>query len=191
MIRKIAGEIIHRHEGEVIVQTGGIGFRIAVPSLSKFPPLGSSVSLWTFLRVREDSLDLFGFLLFEELTLFESMLKVNRLPAKTAMAIIGNCGVQGFRKALAEGDIKSLTSIPGVGKKTAQQLLLELRGQIDFDELPDADEDFSTLDDSTRALIELGYSENIAKQIIRKVREENPELNDNSEIIKLALKKGR
>ena len=107
------------------------------------------------------------------------------------MAIIGNCGVQGFRKALAEGNIKSLTSIPGVGKKTAQQLLLELRGQIDFDELPDADEDFSTLDDSTRALIELGYSENIAKQIIRKVREENPELNDNSEIIKLALKKGR
>lgn len=191
MIRKISGKIVDKHNNVVIVETCGVGFEIEVPPSYNLPSIGKEIALWTYLRIREDALDLFGFLSIEELNLFEAMMKVSRLPARTGLSIISNKGVQGFQKLLAENDVAALTSIPGVGKKTAQQLLLELSGKINFDELPGTDFENNSLDDPTRGLIELGYSVQDAKKIVKRIKEDKPEISDTAEIIKLALQRGR
>jgi holliday junction DNA helicase RuvA len=136
VIRQLAGVLVHRGANEVVISCGGVGYGVVVPSNTPLPPAGERVTLWTHLRVREDALDLFGFATRDELELFESMQGIHRFPAKAALAVLSHLGVEGFLRAVSGGDVDALTKIPGVGKKTAQQLLLEIRGQIDLSKLP-------------------------------------------------------
>lgn len=188
MIRQVSGSLVHRSAEEVVVSCGGVGYSVNVPGNTILPEIGGTITLWTHLRVREDAMDLFGFQTREELMLFEEMQKIQRFPAKTALAVLSHCGIDGFRKAVASGDLATLMRVPGIGKKSAQQVLLEMRGKIDLDALP-GDEPSPDLDDPTLALIELGYSERDAKNRIASIKKESPEITDTAELIKIALRK--
>lgn len=184
MIRYLEGRLIHKSEGEVVVSCSGVGYALAIPSNTRLPEVGSNVAFWTHLRVREDALDLFGFATRDELSLFEAMQKIQRFPAKTALAVLSHCGPEAFLRAIATGDIDALTRIPGIGKKSAQQVLLEMRGKIDIDAL---DQPPSSLDDAALALVQLGFSESDAVSRVARARKENPDA-ATEDVIKRALR---
>jgi Holliday junction DNA helicase RuvA len=190
VIRQLSGTLIHRGTSEVVISCDGVGYGVVVPSNTPLPPAGERVTLWTHLRVREDALDLFGFASRDELELFESMQGIHRFPAKSALAVLSHLGVEGFLRAVSSGDVDALTTIPGVGKKTAQQLLLEIRGHIDLTKLPESRSAKSDLDDAGLALVELGYAESEARDRVAAVRREHTSVTDVAEILKLALQRG-
>lgn len=191
MIRQLSGILTHRDTSGAIVSCGGVGFSVEIPSNTPLPPMGDRVTLWTHLRVREDALDLFGFATRDELELFETMQGIHRFSAKSALAVLSHVGVEGFRRAVASGDLDALTRIPGIGKKTAQQLLLEMRGQIVLSRLPESRGETNDLDDAALALVELGYTVSDARDRIAAVKRDNTDVTDTAAILKLALQRGR
>lgn len=189
MISCLRGSIISRDESAVIVMCGGIGFHVNVPNPSSLPDVGNEIILWTHLRLREDAADLFGFQTRVELDLFESIQKIRGFPAKAALRVLSVCGVEGFREAVLQGDIKSLTAVPGVGKKLAQQLLLDLRGEIEMTELGAKKSSSPKVrDDAVLALVELGFGDEESRRRVEAVRREHSEVVDDAEIVKLALR---
>ncbi len=138
MIGSVRGTVLERSSnGEVLIEVGGVGYRALVP-LSSFGQLepGAQAFLFTHLHVREDAMVLFGFLTRDERDTFESLITVNGVGPKLALAIIGVHPVNALRRALAEDDVDALCLVPGVGKRTAQRLLIDLKAKL---ALPDVD----------------------------------------------------
>lgn len=192
MIRILRGVVAYRDLEEVVLMCGGVGYAVAVPERSVRASVGDEITLWIRQRVREDSLDLFGFATREELSVFDALQKIPRFPARTALSVIARLGVDGLRRVIAAGDLSALTSIPGVGKKTAQQMLLDLRGQIDLEALPESavEEGGGDADDAVQALIQLGFTLRDAKLRVDRVRRENPGEKDTAVLVKRALQRG-
>ena len=138
MIGSVRGQVLERTTtGEVLVEVNGVGYRALVP-LSAYPHLepGSQTFLFTHLHVREDAMVLFGFLSREERDCFESLIAVNGVGPKLGLAILGIHPPNALRRALAEDDVDALCLVPGVGKRTAQRLLIDLKAKL---ALPDID----------------------------------------------------
>ncbi len=190
MIRLLRGTVAHRDAEEVVVVCGGVGYAVQVPERAVTASVGAEVTLWIRQRVREDSIDLFGFATREELAVFDALQKISRFPARTALVVIAKLGVGGLRQVIAAGDLTALTQIPGVGKKTAQQMLLDMRGQIAIDALPDVAPDAAESDDAVQALVQLGYNARDARARVDRARREQPELTDIASLVKLALQRG-
>ena len=132
MIGSIKGKIILKTEKFLIVETGGIGYKINVSpgALSKTPKKEEEISFWIHTHVREDILDLYGFLDYQELELFEMLINVSGVGPKGALAILGVTTVETLRKAVGTGDTSYLTKISGIGKKTAEKIVIELRDKV-------------------------------------------------------------
>lgn len=190
MIRILRGVVVHRDPEEVVLMCGGVGYAVAVPARGVRGAVGDELTLWIRQRVREDSLDLFGFATREELAAFDALQKIPRFPARTALAVIARLGVEGLRRVIAAGDLSELTSIPGVGKKTAQQMLLDLRGQIDLGSLPEPASEAGEADDAVQALIQLGFALRDAKARVERARREAPAEQDTAALVKRALQGG-
>ncbi|MCL5952853.1 MAG: Holliday junction branch migration protein RuvA [Chloroflexi bacterium] len=159
MIATLHGKVQMRLEDGLVVNVGGVGFRVRVPmgTLAALGAVGSDVQLFTHLRVREDELSLYGFSAQEDLRLFETLLTVSGIGPRMALGLLSNIPTDTLRMAIAQGNVDMLTSIPGIGKKTAQRLVLELKGKVDVGglqvgELTPADADVMN------ALVNLGYS---------------------------------
>lgn len=187
MIRRLSGTLVQRGKDEVVLSCAGIGFLVSIPSTTPLPAVGGELTLWTHLRLREDAADLFGFATLEEHLLFESMQKIRGFPARTALSVLSHFGVDGFRQVIIRGEVKPLTEVPGVGKKLAQQLLLDMRGAIDLEELK-TPASSKPQDDAVLALMELGYRENEATERVARVRGENKGVKDLAQLVKLALR---
>lgn len=187
MIRHLSGTVLHSAPGEVVVSCGGVGYLVRVSTTLSPPSPGSHAEYWTFQRVREDALDLFGFRTRAELELFETLQKVRGLPAKAAQAVIGTLGVDGLQAVLEAEDVAALTAIPGIGKKTAQQLLLELRGKIALDKVGKRKE---IRDDVVLALLELGFSEMDAERRARTARKKLGGKAEVEDLLRAALQTG-
>jgi Holliday junction DNA helicase RuvA len=133
MIGSIRGRLAFKQPPQVILECSGVGYEIETP-LSTFldlPQIGSDVLLHTHLLVREDTHTLFGFATEQEKKLFRLLLKVNGVGAKMALAILSGMGVADFYRAVQHEDTASLTRIPGIGRKTAERLIIEMRDRID------------------------------------------------------------
>lgn len=192
MIRLLQGIVAYRDIGELVVLCGGVGYAVQVSPHGVTAGIGDQVTLWTRQRVREDSVDLFGFATREELAMFDAMQKITRFPARTALVVLGRLGVDGLRRVISAGDLEALTGIPGIGKKTAQQMLLEMRGQIELAALPSSPEsNEGAMDDAMLAMVQLGFVEKEARVRVERARKKNPEISDIAEIVKLALQEGR
>ncbi|MBL4888689.1 MAG: Holliday junction branch migration protein RuvA [Candidatus Lindowbacteria bacterium] len=186
MIRRLAGTLIEKNLRKAIVSCGGIGFSVAVSRNLVLPDEGENVVLWTHLRMRDDGADLYGFESKEDLSLFEKMLKIHGVSAKKAMSVVSHFGCDGLKSAIAAGEYKTFTAVPGIGKKIAQQLLLDMKGVLDLsDDVLSTDN--KNLDDGTLALMELGFKESEALERIKRVRAASPDVTDTAEIVKLAL----
>ena len=132
MIGHLNGRLALIREAEVVIECGGVGYRVLVgaSTLAGLPELGDKLRLATHLAVREDALTLYGFSTDEERELFETLLQVSGVGPKLALAIVGGLSPQVLVEAISSGDEARLTSVPGVGKRVAQRLVLELRDKI-------------------------------------------------------------
>jgi Holliday junction DNA helicase RuvA len=171
MIATLYGKLQARADDTIIVNVGGVGLRVRVSAstVAGLGAVGSEVQLFTHLRVREDELSLYGFATEEELRLFETLMTVSGIGPKVALGVLSAAPTETVRMAIAQGNLEVLTAIPGIGKKTAQRIVLELKGKLDLGGLAEAGA-LSPLDeDVMNALINLGYSAAEATRAARSV----------------------
>ncbi len=171
MIAHLRGKLISRHPNEVIVETMGVGYdvTISVPTFSELPPAGSEVALHIHTHVREDQIALYGFLRPEEKQLFEKLITVSGIGPKLAITILSGMPVDDMTGAIRRNDLARLTKIPGIGRKTAERMVLELR-----DKLPPLGTDqvhvvpslSATQEDVLSALENLGYQRVTAEKAL-------------------------
>lgn len=137
MIAFITGRVAAKAPGFALVEAGGIGYRLlmATSSLSALPAEGDEVTVHTYLHVREDELTLYGFENEEERAVFESLIGVTGIGPKVALAVISSLRPDALRAGIAREDVALISSVPGIGKKTAQRLILELKDKIDVPDL--------------------------------------------------------
>jgi len=178
----LSGRIAEKNPTHLVLDVGGIGFELSIP-LSTFHTLGKvgeEVKILTHFLVREDSQQLYGFATNEERDLFRLLLSVTGIGPKMALTILSGIGVLELRKAIIEGSIATLTAISGIGRKTAERLIVELREKILLFE-PRPEEKVSArlaegdrlLEDSIQALVSLGYRRLEARRALEKVLTEH------------------
>jgi Holliday junction DNA helicase RuvA len=132
MIAHLRGKLITRHPNQAVIETMGVGYDvvISVPTFSELPPLGSEVALHIHTHVREDQISLYGFLRPEEKQLFEKLITVSGIGPKLAITILSGMPADEMVNAIRGNDVARLTKIPGIGKKTAERMVLELRDKL-------------------------------------------------------------
>ena len=176
MIGRLTGTLIEKRPPMVTVDVNGVAYELDVPmnTLYQLPAAGSKVTLYTHLVVREDAHLLFGFASEQERQVFRQLLKVNGVGARTALAVLSGLSVEELYQVVATHDGARLTRIPGVGKKTAERLLLELKDKLAVGEVAVADSAHSARADALHALRTLGYSDKEAAAALAKVAVDTP-----------------
>lgn len=162
MIGRISGKLAAKHPPQILVDVGGVGYEIQVPmsTLYQLPATGAEVVLLTHLIVREDAHLLYGFATEQERHLFRQLLKITGVGARTALAVLSGMSVTDLHHAVSAQDSGRLTKIPGIGKKTAERLLLELRDKLDVSVImSSAAPGARDANDIANALFALGYSD--------------------------------
>lgn len=190
MISRLTGKLVEKNPPQIVIDVNGVGYEadVSMQTFCNLPPVGESVQLFTQLIIREDAHLLFGFATAEERKTFRQLIKVSGIGAKTALGILSAMTADELARAVAEEDVKRLSSAPGIGKKTAERMVLELRGKLVahtvtdglFAAAPAADE----TEDIVGTLLALGYSEREAKAAVKGV----PKGTDVGEGVRLALK---
>lgn len=180
MIARLRGRLVSKAPGEVVLDVSGVGYVVAIPvsTFYRLGELGSEASLLTYTHVREDTLALFGFLTNEEEALFELLIGVAGVGPKLAINILSGIEAPELVQALRAADVARLTRIPGVGKKTSERLVLELRDKANklplaTTELPAAQPGATPKDDLVSALANLGYSRPEAEEAVLRALEED------------------
>jgi Holliday junction DNA helicase RuvA len=195
MIAQLRGTLVDKGTSEVVVDVGGVGLRLTVSlqTLSELPPIGHTVELRTHLQVREDALTLYGFASERERTAFELCLSVQQVGPKLAMSILSALTPDELAQVVADQDQARLQRVPGVGKKTAERLLLELRDKVDKAGLAAAARATAALRPAAEstvvvsALVNLGYRPAEAARAVDEVSAAHPG-GTVPELIKKALK---
>lgn len=197
MYAYIKGTLTHASSVFAVLETGGVGYQIFIPAnaISKLPPKGSEALLYTSFIVREQSQQLFGFLTQGEKELFEVLLNVSGIGPKTALSLIGHMAYHELIDAVKKEDIKTICRVPGIGKKTAERLFLEIRDKLPalygidpspFQLKKGSAEDV-VIQDAISGLINLGYNQNAASKAVQKVLENHQGVGL-AELITLSLK---
>jgi len=194
MIGYLRGKLRKSSPAGLILDVGGVGYRVQVP-MSTYYEIersgASDVELYIYTNVREDALELYGFWTEREKTLFEKLIAVSGIGPKLARVILSGMAPNDLIAALSAGDTLRLATIPGIGKKTAERMVLELRDKVqdlavDLPERPDAA--FEDDDDIVTALINLGYRENAARRAVVETRDGHPDAAEH-ELLRQALKR--
>jgi Holliday junction DNA helicase RuvA len=169
LIGRIAGVLVVKQPPQIVVDVHGVGYELDVPmsTLYQLPATGSDVSLLTHLIVREDAHQLYGFATEGERTLFRKLLKISGIGARTALAVLSGMSVSEVRQAVSEQETGRFTRVPGIGKKTAERLLLELKDKLDIAVITVHAENASSNSDVVTALVALGYSEKEAQFAVK------------------------
>ena len=189
MIGRITGTLVEKNPPEVLVEAGGVGYEIDVPmsTFYNLPALGQAVTLLTHLAIREDAHQLFGFLTVAERQAFRQLIRISGVGSRIALAVLSGMSVGELAQAVTLQESGRLTKIPGIGKKTAERLLLELKGKLGAALEGVAGGPATAADGSTdvlRALLGLGYSEKEAAAAVRQL----PAGTGVSDGIRMALK---
>jgi Holliday junction DNA helicase RuvA len=166
LIGRLAGKLLSKQPPQVLVDCGGVAYEVDVPmsTLYGLPATGEAVTLHTHLVVREDAQVLYGFATLEERAAFRQLIRISGVGARTALAVLSGLSVAELANAVALQDAVRLTKVPGIGKKTAERLLLELKGKIaEGGSKPAA----SGASDVVNALVGLGYSEKEALAAVK------------------------
>jgi Holliday junction DNA helicase RuvA len=197
MIALVAGDVAVRRADHVVLETAsGVGYRLAVSAetLRHVPAVGAAVSLHSHLVVRDDALALYGFATEEERDLFLLLIGVQSVGPKMALAVLSGGTPRDLIAAMAAGDVQRLTAVPGIGKRTAERIIVELREKVGaVDDLPDGvggDIRVRRADDprelARQGLVELGFSELEAERLLADLSGDTPE-----ELLQQALRAAR
>ena len=190
MIGRLTGKIIEKNPPQIVIDANGVGYEtdVSMQTFYNLPALGETVQLYTHLVVREDAHILFGFATAAERATFRQLIKVSGIGAKTALGILSAMNADELARAIADEDVKRLSSAPGIGKKTAERMILELRGKLVSDGasggLFGANAAPDETDDIVNTLLALGYSEREAKAAVKGIAKGT----DVGEGVRLALK---
>jgi holliday junction DNA helicase RuvA len=174
MIAHLRGRLLSKHPNEAIVEAGGVGYdvTISVPTFSDLPELGGEVALHIHTHVREDALALYGFLRTSEKQLFEKLISVSGIGPKLAITILSGMPADEMAGAIRGNDVAKLTRIPGIGKKTAERMVLELRDKLPkeaFGEVAVLPATSPVEEDVMSALMNLGYQRPAAERALATV----------------------
>jgi Holliday junction DNA helicase RuvA len=172
LIGKISGKLIERHPPQVVVDVHGVGYEIDVPmsTFYQLPANGSEVTLYTHLIVREDAHQLYGFASEQERRVFRQLLKISGVGARTALSVLSGMSVSDLYEAVSAQDSGRLIKVPGIGRKTAERLLLELKDKLDVMVVSaTATAAAGTSSDILNALLALGYHDKEAQWAIRQL----------------------
>ena len=166
MIASLRGKLISKRPDGVVVDVGNIGYGVSVPLsiLSSLPDEASEVFLFTYMHVREDILQLFGFRSEEEKRIFMTLIGVSGIGPKIALSILSTIPTDTFYSLVHSEDVEALCRVPGLGKKTAQRIILELREKLPT--LAMKEKKDALYDDTLSALINLGYKKNVAQDAL-------------------------
>ncbi|GAB3285537.1 Holliday junction branch migration protein RuvA [Parahaliea aestuarii] len=199
MIGRIRGTLIHKQPPEILVEVAGVGYELQVPmtTLFQLPALGKEVALVTHFVVREDAQQLFGFIDERDRGLFRQLIKVSGVGPKLALTILSGMDASSFARCVQQGDISSLVALPGVGKKTAERLLVEMRDKLKgwLDEMGEGAgsagiaavaRPASKVADAEGALVALGYKPAEAARAVAAVNDDG--VDNSEELIRRALK---
>lgn len=199
MISFVKGELVEIFEDTIVLENNGIGYNIRVPAslFAAVGTIGETLKIYTYLQVKEDDLSLFGFLTREDLNIFKMLLNVNGIGPKGALAILSTITPDDLRFAVLSDDVKRISSAPGIGTKTAQKLIIELKDKLNLKEIFEGSlqrrrntNDNSVMlarNDAVEALAALGYGSAEALKAVKQV--EDAEHKDSETILKEALKK--
>ncbi len=171
MIGKINGKLIERHPPQIIVDVHGVGYEIDVPMSTFYllPANGSDVILYTHLIVREDAHHLYGFASEQERHVFRQLLKISGVGARTALSVLSGMSVSDLYEAVSAQDSARLTKVPGIGKKTAERLLLELKDKLDVMVVATTAAGSGAIGDILNALLALGYNDKEAAWAVKQL----------------------
>lgn len=204
MISFVRGPLVEVDEDVIVVEAGGVGYNIHVPLslLESLPPLGSEVRIYTYLRVQEDAMTLYGFGSRQDLKIFRQLLGVNGVGPKGGLALLSAMGPADLRLAIVSGDAKAISRAPGIGIKTAQRVILDLRERVSMEDvLPSLAEPAhmagsggtspdgaasGAAKEAVDALVALGYTPMEAAKAVRSVG--NAEEMTPEEILKASLR---
>lgn len=167
MIASLKGIVLSKKPEGVVVEVGGIGYHVSVPlcSLGDISEIGEAIFLHTYTHVREDALQLFGFLSEDEREVFVTLIGITGIGPKLALAILSGMPAQRFIEAVHNEDVSLLTTIPGLGKKTAARLILELKGKLPSLRAYSLQEG-SDVGDAVSALVNLGYKKSLSEKVV-------------------------
>ena len=198
MIGRLQGEIIEKQAPYLLLDVRGVGYELEAPmsTFYELPECGKSVMVHTHLLVREDAHTLYAFIHTRDRSLFRNLLKVNGVGAKMALAILSGMDANAFTNCIHHGDADSLVRIPGVGKKTAERLIIDMRDRLNKEitiEVASNDKNGDGVDkyiqdpiaDAVSALVSLGYKPNEASRMVGNI---DTKSQDSEDIIRLALK---
>ena len=194
----IKGKLAFISPTKITIEINGIGYIIHIPlsTYCDLPQLNNSITCFTSLIVKEDSHTLYGFIIKQERDLFESVITVSGIGPKTGLALIGHLDINNFKNAISSSDIKLISKVPGIGKKTAERLVIEMRDkiklmgkEISIGKSSGHAIENRNISDALNALLNLGYNHLQAQKAVNQAVAENNDENDPGKLISLALKK--
>lgn len=198
MISYIRGELAAVEKEKVIVDVGGVGYGIYMPgqAMGVLPQPGNEVKIHTYLNVREDAMQLFGFLTRDDLEVFKLVIGVSGIGPKGGLSILSQLTPDDLRFAVLSGDVKAISAAPGIGKKTAEKLIIELKDKLNIEDVLTHAADSSAAavpvnnggiqSEAVQALVALGYGSTESLRAVKQVELDNPTVED---VLKEALKK--
>ncbi|HAQ02343.1 TPA: Holliday junction branch migration protein RuvA [Candidatus Nomurabacteria bacterium] len=187
MIAYLEGKVIYSTDKFIILNTGNVGYKVSLtPDTILTCKEGVDTSLFIYTAVRENSIDLFGFKSVDELSFFELLLDVSGIGPRSALGIIALAPIETIKRAIATGDVSYLNKVSGIGKKTAEKIILELRDKlVNYKESADTPSALREEGDILEALKSLGYSQNEARDALKQV---SPTFDSTNSRIKEALR---
>jgi len=180
VIATLQGTVAAKGDNFIVVETGGMGFKVHVPAplLARRGIPGGQVQLYTHLHLRENEVSVYGFQTEEALSLFELLLGVSGIGPKVALGVLSASTVETLRQAIAAGDVEYLIQMPGLGKKTAQRIILDLRGKLEAEELVPAPPLSPVDEDVNTALTSMGYNRSEVREALASLPEEEMPLEE-------------
>ncbi|MCB0832496.1 MAG: Holliday junction branch migration protein RuvA [Bacteroidetes bacterium] len=198
MIAALQGVLSEKNPTKILIDCQGVGYEVHIPisTFEKLPDLGETVRLQTILHVREDVMQLFGFFTSEEKNMFQLLYSVSGIGPKSAIGILSSISIKDLRQAIANEDLSLLTQVPGVGRKTAQRLVVELQEKINKLDGPSGMTARVVLSaagqiasEALMALVSLGYQKGLAEKAVAKAAQELKDASPSlQELIKAALR---
>ncbi len=194
MIHSIQGRVKAKHPAGVVIDIGGVSLEasVSVPTADHLPEVGENVELRTYLNVREDALELYGFSGEDELALFKMLIAVSKIGPKLAMGILSGASPDEFKRMIVAGDVAALTALPGIGQKTAKRIIVELKEKlvesIDATVLPGDGELPDQFSDALAALTALGFNRTDGFRALTKLQQQDQLDGDTENVVKRALK---
>ena len=193
MISFVKGELAEILEGKIVVETGGLGIEINVPAsvMEELPGIGEEVKIYTYFRVSEDAMSLYGFNSRRDLAMFEQLIGVSGIGPKGALSILSAMNPDELRMAIITGDDKLISTAPGIGAKTAQRVIVDLKDKVNRDDIAGTISVVSNAAVNSdaaeviEALVNLGYGRSEASRIVRSIAAEGM---DAEQMLKEALR---